>query len=226
MMLALGDSFQHRSDATALLSTGVLVLIAWADVPTHWQETSASPPDQHSVELTLQSEPEPESAPAPPPPVHVKTRQTLSRTVAASAPAAPMPAVDPPPPVPEGAAVVPVASEAPAMAASSPAHPDIDARYAATLRADIDARTRPPDSLQYRLRHPSGEARVRFLLSRTGEIRSANLSSTSGSPILDEAAVKIVASGRYPPMPADAFVGEIQHMFTVTIEFRPDSTRR
>jgi TonB family protein len=121
---------------------------------------------------------------------------------------------------------MPAASEAPPTAAAPPSHPDIDARYAAMLRADIDARTRPPDSIQYRLRHPSGEARVRFLLARSGDIRSTALSSTSGSPMLDQAAIDVVASGRYPPMPADAFAGQAQHMFTVTIEFRPEVIRR
>jgi TonB family protein len=99
--------------------------------------------------------------------------------------------------------------------------PDLDGQYAAQLRADIDRRTRPPDSPQYRLRHPSGEVRVRFVVTRNGTQKAAALLRTSGSSLLDEAALLIVASGHYPPMPAEAFAGESEHTFVVTIEFRP-----
>jgi hypothetical protein len=39
--------------------------------------------------------------------------------------------------------------------------------------------------------------------------------------MLDAEAVKVVASGHYPPMPDKAFVGEKQHTFIVTIEYQP-----
>ncbi|MGA8708138.1 MAG: energy transducer TonB [Steroidobacteraceae bacterium] len=229
-MLLTQDRLQQRSDVTALLCTAVLLLVALSDAPTHWDAPAMRARDERSLELTLQAEPEPQPAPAPvpSPPVHPRTRPAAPRAVAASVAPAPVPqaATDPPLAVPEGAAVMPAASESPPTAAVPPAHADSDARYAALLRADIDVRTRPPDSIQYRLRHPSGEVRVRFLLSRNGEIRATALSSTSGSPILDQAALDVVASGRYPPMPADAFAGEAQHTFTVTIEFQPRTSRR
>jgi outer membrane biosynthesis protein TonB len=44
---------------------------------------------------------------------------------------------------------------------------------------------------------------------------------SSGSAILDQEALKVVASGHYPPMPEKCFVGEMQHTFLVTIEYQP-----
>jgi protein TonB len=120
-------------------------------------------------------------------------------------------------PVPEGAALV--ASSTP-PAPVSDARPDLDAEYAAGLRADIDRRTHAPDSVQYRLRHPSGEVRVGFVVMRSGAAKAVRVLRSSGSSILDEAAQATVSSGHYPPMPDKAFVGETEHMFAVTIEFR------
>jgi TonB family protein len=124
--------------------------------------------------------------------------------------------------VPEGGAVV-AASNA---AASSPAvdsRPDLEAQYAAGLRADIDRRTHPPDTAQYRLHRASGEVRVGFIVTRNGEPKAVHVLRTSGSPFLDDTAVAIVSTGRYPPMPDKIYVGEAQHGFAVTIEFRAPS---
>ena len=88
-------------------------------------------------------------------------------------------------PVPEGAALVAAASlPAPAL----DTHPDLDAEYAAGLRADIDRRTHAPDSVQYRLHRPSGEVRVGFVVMRNGESKVVRVLRSSGSSILDEAA--------------------------------------
>ena len=122
-------------------------------------------------------------------------------------------------PVPSDAQLI--APSAPAPAAAPQSHPDLEAQYAAALRADIDRRTRPPNSLQYRLRHPSGEVRVRFVVTRSGEVKGLTLLRSSGSGLLDEEALEIVSSGQYPPMPEKAFIGETRHTFVVTIEFRP-----
>jgi TonB family protein len=170
------------------------------------------------VELSLQPAdvPTPPVAPAPPLP-----HRKAVRSVATPAPIAtdPMPVTEEvAPPEAESFAVAPTT---PAYAPSAYAHPDDDARYAAELRSDIDRRTRPPDSAQYRLRHPSGEVRVRFVLVRSGQTQRVALEHSSGSVLLDEAALSIVRSGHYPPMPAKTFVGESEHTFVVTIEFRP-----
>jgi TonB family protein len=141
---------------------------------------------------------------------------------AAPQPLQPLPLIEEP--APEGADLV-AADPAPPAPAAAPSRADLEAQYAAQLREDIDRRTHPPDTAQYRLQHPSGEVRVRFLVSRSGEPRAVALLRTSGSRLLDEAALGIVASGHYPPMPDKLFVGEAQHPFAVTIEFRPPGSK-
>lgn len=214
------DSEQYLSDATALAVTGVVVAVFLVSAPKLLRNAQRLVSDRDpGVELSLQPAdvPTPPAAPAPPPLAHRKA----VRSVAAPAPVAtdPMPvAEEVAPPEAESFAVAPAT---PAYAPSAYAHPDDDARYAAELRSDIDRRTRPPDSAQYRLRHPSGEVRVRFVLVRSGQTQRVALEHSSGSALLDEAALSIVRSGRYPPMPAKTFVGESEHTFVVTIEFRP-----
>ena len=121
-------------------------------------------------------------------------------------------------PVPEGGALI---AAVPAVAAPArESHLDLEAEYAAGLRADIDRRTHPPDSAQYRLHRPFGEVRVSFVVTRSGEAKDVRVVRSSGSSILDEQALGIVASGRYLPIPTKAFADEAEHLFLVTIEFR------
>jgi TonB family protein len=218
MMLAKKDSGQYASDATALVFTGAAAIVFLVASPSLLHNTQLAPADRDpGVELSLQST----DIPVPPPPappvpqrvsMHRESRPSPLATEAMPVAAEPAPA---------GAETFTPAVPAPASAPSTYTHPDDDARYSAALRADIDRRTHPPDSLQYRLRHPSGEARVRFVVMRSGEPHDVELTHSSGSSLLDDAALNIVRSGRYAPMPAKAFVGESQHTFVVTIEFRP-----
>jgi protein TonB len=208
----------------ALALTGALLAAVFAAGPELWRITSALPANtgQSGIEISLE-QPAAETARAPPPPVprKVPTHRVMPRQPTAEMPMPP----EPRPvqverdPVPEGGALV--ASETPSVAApSSDARADLEAQYAAGLRADIDRRTRPPDSIQYRLHRPSGEVRVGFVVMRNGEPTVVRVLRSSGSSILDAAALAIVASGHYPPMPAKIFAGEPEHAFAVTIEFR------
>jgi protein TonB len=219
MMLAKRDSGQYASDATALIVTGAAAAVFLIASPSLLRSAQLAAADRDpGVELSLQPTEVP-AAPTPPAPP-VKQRLPLHRESRPSAPATePLPIAAEP--APEGAESFTAAAPAPANAPSTYSHPDDDARYSAALRADIDRRTHPPDSVQYRLRHPAGEARVRFVVMRSGEPHDVELAHSSGSSVLDEAALNIVRSGHYAPMPAKAFVGESQHTFVVTIEFRP-----
>ena len=212
------DPERYLSDATALAITGLVVAVFLVSAPNLLRNAQRLVSDRDpGVELSLQQPdvPTPPAPPAPPPLPHRKA----ARSVAATAATDPMPvAEEVTPPEAETFAVAPAT---PAYAPSAYAHPDDDARYAAELRSDIDRRTHPPDSAQYRLRHPSGEVRVRFVLVRSGQTQRVALEHSSGSVLLDEAALTIVRSGHYPPMSAKTFVGESEHTFVVTIEFRP-----
>jgi len=212
------DAGQRASDVMALgLTSGLAAMLLLAGRPIWIAQAHPPAAALNGIELSVESAPTP-APPAPPPPLprrviahHTFTPQVLADSVA-------LPASDQQT-APEDAPLVASSDAAPAQQASD-THPDIDAQYAAQLRADIDRRTRPPDTAQYRLHHPSGAVQVRFVVMRSGLQRSSTLVRSSGSAILDEAAVRIVAAGHYAPMPASAFVGEPEHAFLVTIEFR------
>jgi protein TonB len=126
-------------------------------------------------------------------------------------------AVSPPVPPPKAAAF----DLPPGPASQPPLNHDLESAYLSGLRAYIDSRTSPPDTAEYRLLHPHGEAVVRFTLSRLGAVHDVSIAKSSGSPMLDEQARTIVAGGNYPPFPAETYRSETEHVFTVHIEFRP-----
>jgi TonB family protein len=225
MTLQRQDRTQLVSDGTALVLSVVVGGLFLITKPDLWHAASVPPvAGQAGIEVSLLQDVV--APPTPPPPVphkvpvhHVTPRpETVPDPLPAELQNMPVEAA-----VPEGGAVV-AASNA---AANSPAvdnlRPDLEAQYAAGLRADIDRRTHPPDSAQYRLHRTSGEVRVGFIVMRNGEPKVVHVLRTSGSSILDNTAVAIVSAGHYPPMPAKIFVGEAEHAFAVTIEFRTPS---
>lgn len=220
MMSPSHDGVQISSDAVALALSGVALVVLLHTKVDSWTKVSAShAANQSSIEVTVQSETAPTpTPPAPPPPVQKPVPRRVvpqPRVAEIPAPAKPQPQASEP--VPEGAALVASA----AVPAPAPVtRPDLEAEYAASLRADIDRRTHAPDSVQYRLRRPSGEVRVGFVVMRNGAAKGIHVLRSSGSSILDDAAQTTVSSGHYPPMPAKAFAGEAEHMFAVTIEYR------
>jgi protein TonB len=220
MMSPSHDGVQISSDAVALALSGVVLAVLLSTKVESWTDASASPAaNQSSIEVSVQTEaavtPPP---PAPPPPLQKPLpHRVVPQVRVAEIPVPAEPQLQASEPVPEGAALV-ASATVPAPAPDT--RPDLDAEYAASLRADIDRRTHAPDSVQYRLRHPSGEVRVGFVVMRNGEAKAVRVLRSSGSSILDDAAQTTVSSGHYPPMPAKAFAGEAEHMFAVTIEFR------
>jgi len=212
------DSVQLTSDGTALVLTAtamlVFIMVGHRLLPERISRLTA--PDR-PFELSLQAT-QPEAAPTPPPPVprHVEKRQRALRP--APVPPEPVPIEEQPAPADAALVSAPVATP---PAAETTSKPDLESLYKAQLLADIKRRNHPPDSAQYRLQHPHGEVQVRFVLLRSGEPQTVSVARSSGSTMLDAEAVRVVASGHYPPMPEKAFVGEKQHTFIVTIEYQP-----
>jgi periplasmic protein TonB len=171
-----------------------------------------------AIQIALQPEPAPPqpAPPAPEPPkmqrpvVHHEVRQPVAPPLMAAV-------------VTTAAEFSPPQDLAPSPAAQmSPPKPSsgtVDAQYAATLRSNIDSRTAPPNSAEYRLLRPRGEVLVNFTLDRTGMMVATELARSSGSRLLDSHALEIVRSGRYPPFPGEAFQGESHHSFLITLEF-------
>lgn len=209
---------QISSDTVALALSGVALAVLLHTKVDSWTQVSASSA-ANQIELSVQTEaaatPTP---PAPPPPVQKPVpRRVVPQARVAEIPAPAEPQLQASEPVPEGAALV--ASATVPAPAPPDTRPDLEAEYAASLRADIDRRTHAPDSVQYRMRRPSGEVRVGFVVMRNGVAKAVRVLRSSGSSILDDAAQNTVSSGHYPSMPAKAFAGEVEHMFAVTIEF-------
>jgi protein TonB len=237
MTAARADKAQIASDATALLLTGALVAILLAARPDAWRDSAVRPaePSPASIEVSLQQAPAaPAVAPTPPvtpPPTPPPIARKLPPhpVVPRTAPVTdtPLPELESPPvepaAVPDGGAMI-ASTAAAASAAAADSRADLEAQYAAGLRADIDRRTHPPDSAQYRLHRPAGEVRVCFVVLRNGSPKDVRVLRSSGSSLLDAAAVTVVSSGHYPPMPAKIFAGETEHVFAVTIEFRHPNT--
>jgi len=217
------DSAQYASDGTALLLTAAAAAALLATGRTLLDNVMPRTTRSDSgIELTVQVAPV-EAPPVPPrPPPPVPPRVKAHRTQPEPTPPADSLPVDELPAPADTAAVLaysPPPAPAPALAQT---RPDLEAQYAAELKVDIERRHRPPpDSALYRLRHPSGEVRVAFVVLRGGEPQSVSVLKSSGSAILDEAAVKLVSAGHYPPMPEKVFVGETRHSFVISVEYRP-----
>ena len=200
------DSAQYASDGTALVLTAAAAAVLLS-TGRHLLD-NLLPPAAHgesAMELTVQlAPPETPPAPPPPPPPRVKTQRTVPQPT--PAPLDPLPVENDPVPVDAAS----VAAYVPTPAPAGDRRPDLEAQYAAELRADIERRKHTPDSPQYRLHYPSAVTVLR----------------SSGSSILDQEALQLVSSGHYPPMPDKAFPGEVKHPFVVTIEFPPPVPRR
>lgn len=217
-MSVKADNAAHlASDGGALLCTALAVALFLILLRAHLQLLAPSTHRVEEFQLTMQMEEPP--APQPPTPPAPAPRKPVQRRILPQVkPVDPGPVFNEAPaadPVP--AVVAPAAESAPVVVSD----PDLNAQYAAELRTNIDRRTTPPDTAQYRLQHPAGEVRVRFSVTRGGEPQAVALLRSSGYPLLDNTALNIVSSGHYAPMGPKVFVGEMQHVFVVTIEFRP-----
>jgi protein TonB len=211
------------SHALALVFTITIMVATVVQVRNVPHETAMSNP---AIQVELAPDPAPPAprvpeppAPEPPKPRPVRKKEPAHQEVAPAS--LPLMAETTETPTSNDTAAPPQDSQSEAAAAAPPAATGtVEAQYAATLRTNIDARTVVPDSIEYRLGRPKGEARVNFTLDREGSVLEARLEHTSGSEILDRHAVRIVKAGRYPPFPPAAFRGESRHSFLVTLEFR------
>jgi TonB family protein len=172
-----------------------------------------------TIQIALQPDPSP-PAPAPPvavppkvprPVIHREVRQPAAQPLMAAEVSSPGDFSTVEDSAPSPIVQVPAPAKAPSGT--------VDAQYAATLRSNIDSRTAPPNSTEYRLLKPRGEVLVNFTLDRSGMMLVSELARSSGSKLLDHHALEIVRTGRYPPFPGDAFQGESRHSFLITLEF-------
>lgn len=171
---------------------------------------AAPPPEPEPPPLPPQAAPSPVLTPPPPGPrriVHprhpIPPRPVLQQETAAPQPEQRTPAAIAPP-------------------QHAPENHSAEGAYIGRLHAIVARNTTPPSSPAHRLSHPSGEVEIGFTLSRTGRISGLHIIRPSGSALLDQQALRIVASQPYPLIPNDVYPADATHAFSVPVSF-PDT---
>jgi protein TonB len=65
----------------------------------------------------------------------------------------------------------------------------------------------------------TGTVEVRYVLDRSGKLHQADILTSSGYPLLDQAALKAVQGAKFSAMPEDAWIGEPQKEFRTRLVF-------
>jgi protein TonB len=94
-----------------------------------------------------------------------------------------------------------------------------DDAYAARVRAYLESIKHYPTSKEARLQRPRGTVNVWVVVDRSGGMKEAGIEDSSGSMILDGAALNTVRGASYPAFPPDAFKGQTTHRFTVQLNY-------
>jgi len=127
----------------------------------------------------------PKDLPPPPPPVDLKEKppvQIIAPDINITVP------IDIPPPI----AIAKPAVSAPAPAPRPPPPPT-----KLEVISKPDVRDFYPD--QARREGTEGRAQVKICINTSGKVESAEIATTSGSPLLDEAAIKVGKAFRFKP---------------------------
>lgn len=94
-----------------------------------------------------------------------------------------------------------------------------EAIYAGKVRAYLQTIKRYPTGREASLQRPSGTSIVWFMVRRNGELVEAVIETSSGSMLIDNAALATVRRSIYPVFPDEAWPGKAQQRFTVELDF-------
>lgn len=216
--------YRHRdgfaSGPALLMLAGLQVLVAR---PSHMP----SPPSQEPIEIVLMAPPaEAPSPPRPPEPKPIAQPTARPRPAIAAPTTAPAGEVNLPAPAPRQATETPPAE--PPLTPPSPPAPqppranpaaELEAAYVTRVRQMLNAIKRYPTGREASLLRPSGSVRVWLLLDRNGQLLDRGVETSSQSLLLDNAALRTVSVGSYPPFPAELWAGQAQRRFHVDIDF-------
>ena len=201
------------------------------DLPMHI--SLAEPPVQIPVPPPMM--PQPPIKPEPTPPKSVPKpkpipKPTPAKPIAKPVPAKPAPAlaqIAAPVAVPEPATptppapLPPVTPSAPKPAPAPPpapvSNPGHEAKYVLQVRRQIEQHKVYP-ALARKL-DMSGTVEVSYVINRQGKLIDAEIAATSGSEILDKAALQAVRAAIFPPMPEDTWRGETQKQFKTKLVY-------
>jgi protein TonB len=208
MDMAMSWSFYQRRETTAQVGTvaiGVLILVM-SQVIVMQQEAPAS---EEPISLTIM-------APA------VSPDKVVEQVI--QTPPPPKPMVEPP------KEIVPV-TDAPAPAIQEKVqppkpvepqvqpkgNPDAESMFAQDVRSRIERKKIYPDTA--RDLGMSGEVEVLYELDRSGNLVRAEIVSSSGSKLLDQAALRAVKTAAYKAFPEDAWLGSSSKVFKTKLVF-------
>jgi protein TonB len=209
------------------LVAAILTIIGTQKPPMH-------KPDRTPMRVTIAqppAEPTPPPAPAPElpqmiapptPDIVLPPMPKLSqRPTAKPVPAQTAQPTQSPQPAAEPTAAPSAAATAPArpQAAAATAAAGQDDVYSSQVRAYLESIKHYPTSKEARLQRPRGAVEVWFVLDRSGGVKDAGIETSSGSLILDGAALSLVRGASYPAFPSDAFRSEATHRFTVHLNY-------
>ncbi|MGK2741542.1 energy transducer TonB [Tepidicaulis sp. LMO-SS28] len=238
-----GDT-PHMAPRTLWKAIGIAAALhgaayAWFEW-SPWSEAEA-PPGAPGMQVTFMAAPAP---PAPPPEEEPAEEEVpepaeeehVEEEVVEEPPPPPPPekpeiplrAVEPPPPPPRPAKAE-LAERAPgpqgqaAQPSPSPApyagNADAKATYIAELQAWLARHKRYPRTA--RRRGQEGDAILRFVVDRAGEIRRFSLDSGTGHSLLDEEVKDMLARARpLPPVPEDFGSETVEVVITVRFNLR------
>ncbi len=96
-------------------------------------------------------------------------------------------------------------------------NPDAESLFAQDVRSRIERKKIYPDVA--RDLGMSGEVEVLYELDRAGNLIRAEIVSSSGSKLLDQAALRAVKSAAYKSLPEDAWVGASSKVFKTKLVF-------
>lgn len=233
--------FSQREWVARGMAVACLSLLVISQHLLHLESPLPKPPDM-PVRITLEQLPAPEPTPVvpqppvkpePTPPKPVPKPKPVTRPVPmptsvkpAPAPAQaptsvaasqPVPQTPPAPPV----APTPVAPQAPkAMPPAPPApvsNPSHEANYVQLIRRQIEQHKVYPALA--RTLDMSGTVEVSYVINRQGKLIDVEIAATSGSEILDKAALQAVRAAVVPPMPEDVWRGETQKQFKTKLVY-------
>ncbi|MHB8921309.1 MAG: energy transducer TonB [Halothiobacillus sp.] len=106
----------------------------------------------------------------------------------------------------------PAAPPAPPAPVSNPSH---EAAYISQVRLQIEQHKIYP-ALARKL-DMSGTVEISYTLNRQGKLVSVEIVKTSGSEILDKAALQAVRAALFPPIPEDAWREDTQKQFRTSL---------
>lgn len=215
VMLPLLHSWRPGFEASLAKSTPITLTLAKAEaLPSTSQLSPVRRPPEHPVKASAT-------------PIQVAPNQPSASPTAPTQPSPVTPQDTTLPQNLHGAAPAQNSQIATLPAAPTAVTPDTkrnaEALYAGQIRAHLQSTKRYPTGREASLQRPSGTSVIWFIIRRNGELSDAGVETSSGSMLLDNAALSTVRRGTYPIFPEDIWPNKTQQRFTVELTFVPAS---